>query len=150
MSLIFAFILLVHAVTGTSVLEIETFKLADTNTVELQCRENHFDGNPPAILRDVRLFLFNSTGQSVTSLLEDNGIRYDFDSNSEGKLSFEVQQSIEGYYYCSRSMSAGLPDDEDDYRTILGKSIAKCIAIRPFQVVFLFLVRVGACGRAVT
>ena len=123
MSLILAFILLVHAVTGISVLEIETFKLTDTNAVELQCRENHFDDNPPTILRDVRLFLFNSTGQSVTSLLEDNGIRYDFDSNSQGRLSFKVRQSIEGYYYCG-NMSAGLPDDEDDYKTILGNSAA--------------------------
>ena len=100
-----------------SVLEITSFP-RQGNTVYLQCRENHFNGEPSAILRDVTLFLFNSTGQSVTSLFEENAIRYDFDSNSERKLRFEVQQSIEGYYYCSRNMSAGLPDD---YKTILGK-----------------------------
>ena len=124
MSLVFVFLLLVHAATSVSVLEIKLFKRAG-NTVEMRCERNNFD-NEPDILHDVSLFLFNSTGTSVTSLLEDNGIRYDFDSNSDGKLSFEIQQSIEGYYYCSRNMSAGLPDD---YRTILGKSIAKCIAI---------------------
>jgi hypothetical protein len=42
-------------------------------------------------------------------------------------LSFEVQQNIEGYYYCSRDKSAGFPDDEDDYRTILAHPTRKHI-----------------------
>ena len=87
------------------------------NTVQLQCRERFFDDMPAATLRELDLFLFNSSGQSVTSLLDTNGINYDFDRDGEGKLSFDVQQNIEGYYYCSRNMSAGLPDE---YITILG------------------------------
>jgi hypothetical protein len=105
---------LLHA--STSVLEIVTFQ-REGNTVQLQCREEQFNGQPPTELHNVSLLLFNSTGQSVTSLLVENNIDYDFDSR--GILSFEVQQDIEGYYYCSRDKSAGLPDDEDDYETIL-------------------------------
>ena len=117
---------LLHA--STSVLEIATFQ-REGNTVQLQCREEQFNGQPPTQLRNVSLFLFNSTGQSVTSLLVENNIDYDFDAR--GVLSFEVQQSIEGYYYCSRNKSAGFPDDEDDYRTILGKCfwMMDCISL---------------------
>ena len=102
---------------GDSVLEIISHG-RHGNTVSLQCRENHFNGEPLTVLRNVSLFLFNSTGRLVTSLLEENHIRPDFDLDSDGKLNFDVQQNIEGYYYCSRDMSAGVPSD---YETILGK-----------------------------
>ena len=121
MSLLLVSILLVHSgtATGTSVLEIKSY--TQDNNVKLQCRENQFNGQASKVLRNESLFLFNSTGQSVTLLLKENRIHYEFDRDSRGVLSFEVQQNIEGYYYCSRDKSAGLPDDEDDYRTILGK-----------------------------
>ena len=112
-------LLLLHTATSTSKLEIRTYTRTG-NTVQLQCREKLFNGNPPVDLLELGLFLFNSTRQSVSSLLDANGIDYDFDRDRDAILSFEVQQNIEGYYYCSRNMSSGLPDDEDDYETILG------------------------------
>ena len=129
---LFVFCLL-HAATCTSVLNI-TSLLRRGNKVRLMCVEEHFNGQPPTELRNVSLFLFNATGQSVTSLLRDNGISYGFDSSS-GILSFEVQQNIEGYYYCSRDMSAGLPHPSD-YKTILGKFLidqddVHCLSSKP-------------------
>ena len=112
-------LLLLHTATSTTKLEIRAF-MRTGNNVQLQCRESFFNGDPPADLLELDLFHFNSTRQSVSSLLDANGIDYDFDRDREGILSFEVQQNIEGYYYCSRNISSGLPDDEDDYETILG------------------------------
>ena len=112
-------LLLLRTASSTSKLEIRAF-MRTGNNVQLQCRERHFNDNPATDLLELGLFYFNSTRQSVSSLLDANGINYDFDSDRDGILSFEVHQSIEGYYYCSRNMSSGLPDDEDDYITILG------------------------------
>ena len=123
---LFVFCLL-HAATCTSVLNI-TSLLRRGNNVRLMCVEEHFNGQLPTEVRNVSLFLFNATGQSVTSLFRDNGISHDFDSSS-GILSFEVQQSIEGYYYCSRNMLAGLPH-RGDYKTILGKCCS-CLSSKP-------------------
>lgn len=92
------------------------------NTIGLQCREDCFDGQEE-ILYDEDLLLFNATGQRVTSLFDEKEISFTFEI--DGQLRFEVLQSIEGYYYCSRNASEGLPDPTD-YITLLGKS-CKCL-----------------------
>ena len=86
----------------------------------LECREDFFNGQIPTTLHDINLFLYNETGGRVVSLLDNEGITYEFDVEADGLLRFEVQQSIEGYYYCSRNPSEGLPSPTN-YKTLLGK-----------------------------
>ena len=71
---------------------------------------------------DKKPFLFNETGQRVISLLEAEDIDYRFNEDDNGELRFEMQQRLEGYYYCGSDQSAGLPNT---YKTLLGKPVAK-------------------------
>ena len=119
-----AFILLiiiaiVPANMAVSKLQIREFD-PEGDTIGLECREDFFNGQIPTTLHDINLFLYNETGGRVVSLLVSEGITYEFDSEADGQLRFEVQQSIEGYYYCSRNASEGLPSPTN-YKTLLGK-----------------------------
>ena len=105
---------------ANSRLEIEEVS-GEEYTTNLRCQENFFNLQPKTLLHNISLFLYNDTSQLVVTLLEENNVRYEFDDNSDGTLRFDARQKIEGYYYCSRDMSAGVPDDEDLFKTVLGK-----------------------------
>ena len=105
---------------ANSRLEIEEVSGVEYTT-NLRCGENFFNAEPNTLLHNESFFLYNDTSQLVVTLLEDNDVQYVFDDNSDGTLRFNARQDIEGYYYCSRDMSAGVPDNEDLYTTVLGK-----------------------------
>lgn len=87
-----------------------------TNTIQLQCRETFLNGTTTTA-NDVELFRFNHTGQRVVSLLESKAIAFQF-STDTGILTFDIQQDIEGAYYCSRDPVAGIPSS---HVTLVGK-----------------------------
>ena len=105
-------------------LEIEEVS-GEEYTTNLRCQEDFFNVQPKTLLHNISLFLYNDTSQLVVTLLEENNVQYYFDDNSDGTLRFNARQDIEGYYYCSRDMSAGVPDDEDLYKTVLGKFVTE-------------------------
>lgn len=114
-ALVLLLALLIVRTLANSRLEIRCYR-REGNNVRLVCQENLLNGQR-ITLADVGLFFFNSTGEAVTTLLDDNDIHPDFDS-ATGILSFHVKQEIEGFYYCTRNSSAGIPSI---YKTILGK-----------------------------
>lgn len=59
--------------------------------------------------------LFNDTRESVTSLLEREGISYEF--SDDGVFSFDIEQRVEGRYFC-RNDEGGVSDPG---KTLLGK-----------------------------
>ena len=105
---------------ANSRLEIEEIS-GEEFTTNLRCRENVFDLEP-TLLHNISLFLrYNGTSRQVVTLFGDNNVQYEFDDNSDGTLRFDARQDIEGYYYCSRNISAGVPSDEDLFKTVVGK-----------------------------
>ena len=101
---------------------LEIDEVSGDYTTNLRCQEYFFNLETKTLLRNESLFLFNDTSQYVVTLLEDNNVQHAFD-DSDGTLGFNARQDIEGYYYCSRDMSAGVPDNENLYTTVLGKSL---------------------------
>ena len=77
----------------------------DSNTIRAECEEYQLDGTK-TILTDIGLFRCNQS--QVQSLLDREDIMYEF---SDGLLTFEIQQDIEGYYYCGQDSSAEVSDN---------------------------------------
>ena len=80
------------------------------NTLDLRCSEMSQEGIPN-VLTDPNLFHCN-TSLVVTTFLDTMGITFVFET---GYLKFEVQQDVEGYYFCARD------EDISSKLTILGK-----------------------------
>lgn len=119
MNLVHSLLLCILISRSNCELRITTYT-REGNNVRLQCRE-HLNGDVSTVY-DKNLFLFNETGQRVISLLEAEDIDYRFNEDDNGELRFEMQQRLEGYYYCGSDQSAGLPNT---YKTLLGKPVAK-------------------------
>ena len=78
----------------------------DSNTIRAECKEYQLEGIKTP-LTEIGLFRCNQS--QVQSLLDREDIMYEF--SDEGLLTFEIQQDIEGYYYCGRDSSAEVPDN---------------------------------------
>ena len=89
----------------------------DSNSIGLECRETFVNGTV-ITTTDIELFLYNDEGQQVKSLLGSHAIVLEF---TDGVLTFDIEQDIEGCYYCSRDPSAGVPAS---FRTILGEFLS--------------------------
>ena len=77
-----------------------------SNFIRLECRETFQNGSRATVL-NTQLLLFNETGEYVTSLLDREGVTHEF--SELGIFSFDIDQRIEGCYYCSRDPGAGIP-----------------------------------------
>ena len=73
------------------------------NTVRFDCREDTPTGDVLMVTDPTRFFL-NSSARVVTTLLEERNIDYNFDPTTK-VFSFDVQQDLEGCYYCGNSTS---------------------------------------------
>ena len=91
----------------------------ESNFIKLECRETFENGSKATVL-NTQLLLFNNTGEHVTSLLEREGISYDFFES--GVFSFIIEQRVEGYYYCSRDPLPTVDDSSTSAKTLLGKN----------------------------
>ena len=91
----------------------------ERNFIQLECRETFENGSKATVL-NTQLLLFNKTGEHVTSLLEREGISYNFFES--GVFSFTIEQRVEGYYYCSRDPLPTVDDSSTSAITLLGKN----------------------------
>lgn len=73
------------------------------NTVSFDCREVSVS-NAIRTITDPMRFYLNSSSLAVATLLEERDIDYHYNSESE-IFSFDVQQDLEGCYYCGNSTS---------------------------------------------
>ncbi|CAI8057726.1 hypothetical protein GBAR_LOCUS31444 [Geodia barretti] len=93
-------------VCGQLVQIVAHTRLEGSNFIQLECRETFQNGSRATVL-NTQLLLFNETGEYVTSLLDREGVTHEF--SERGIFSFDIDQRIEGYYYCSRDPGAGIP-----------------------------------------
>ena len=78
-------------------IEMFTRPSQDSNIIRLLCRETLLN-NTEVRAKDIGFFYFNDS-QQVMSLLEAQGIPYEF--SQDGILKFVIEQRIEGMFYCS-------------------------------------------------
>jgi hypothetical protein len=93
-------------VCGQLVQIVAHTRLEGSNFIQLECRETFQNGSRATVL-NTQLLLFNETGEYVTSLLDREGVTHEF--SERGIFSFDIDQRIEGCYYCSRDPGAGIP-----------------------------------------
>ena len=83
------------------------------NTIRFVCREGLLDDTFHDVTNPI--FYLNSAQLVLTTLLEERNIAYEYDSAS-GEFSFNIQQDLEGCYYCGNSTALS-----NTCRTIVSK-----------------------------